>query len=91
MASQRGKRVLDLHNAKARQGGGALLPVRARLEAGGLAVTVGPFENLPKSPGTSGYFMNDRTRACLSGDKIVPLHLERLGRSGKCTLSQRAT
>jgi len=48
MPSNRGKRVLLLYNAKARQGGGVLEPVRARLEAGGLAVTVEPFENLPE-------------------------------------------
>jgi diacylglycerol kinase (ATP) len=43
-----GKRVLLLHNAKARQGEGALGPVCPRLEAGGLVVTVEPFENLPE-------------------------------------------
>jgi YegS/Rv2252/BmrU family lipid kinase len=40
--------VLLLHNPKARQGGGALETVRARLRAGGLAVTVEPFANLPE-------------------------------------------
>src|SRR5688572_7703312 len=48
MPLPRGKRVLLLHNAKARQGGGALEPARVRLEAGGFAVTVEPFENLPE-------------------------------------------
>jgi len=43
-----GNRVLLLHNAKARQGEGALEPVCARLEAGGFVVTVEPFENLPE-------------------------------------------
>lgn len=48
MPSHTGKRVLLLHNAKARQGDGALEPVCRRLEAGGLLVTVEPFENLPE-------------------------------------------
>jgi YegS/Rv2252/BmrU family lipid kinase len=48
MPTARGKRILLLHNAKARQGGDALEPVCARLEAGGFAVTVEPFENLPE-------------------------------------------
>jgi YegS/Rv2252/BmrU family lipid kinase len=48
MPLHRGKRVLLLHNAKARQGGGALAPARARLEAGGFAVTVEAFDNLPE-------------------------------------------
>lgn len=43
-----GTRALLLHNAKARQGESALQPVRDRLAAGGLAVTVEPFENLPE-------------------------------------------
>lgn len=43
-----GKRALLLHNAKARQGEGALAPVLTRLEAGGFAVMVEPFENLPE-------------------------------------------
>lgn len=43
-----GTRALLLHNAKARQGDSALQPVRDRLAAGGLAVTVEPFENLPE-------------------------------------------
>lgn len=48
MSSPTGKRVLLLHNAKARQGEGALEPVCNRLAAGGFAVTVEPFENLPE-------------------------------------------
>jgi diacylglycerol kinase (ATP) len=46
MASQRRERILLLHNAKARQGSNALEIVRDRLESGGLAVTVEPFDNL---------------------------------------------
>jgi len=64
MASQRTKRVLLLHNAKARQGGGALGPVRSRLEAGGLAVTVEPFDNLPE-------IARDIARLHESADAIV--------------------
>lgn len=41
-------RALVLLNTKARQGQDALQPVRDRLEAGGLKVTVEPFENLPE-------------------------------------------
>ena len=41
-------RALVLINAKARQGQSALQPVKDRLEAGGLTVTVEPFENLPE-------------------------------------------
>ena len=48
MPTHRERRVLLLHNAQARQAGGALGPVRDRLEAGGLAVTVEPFANLPE-------------------------------------------
>lgn len=48
MPSHRRKRVLLLHNANARKGSGALEPVCSRLEAGGFAVTVEPFENLPE-------------------------------------------
>jgi YegS/Rv2252/BmrU family lipid kinase len=48
MPLQTGRRVLLLHNARARQGESALEPVRGRLEAGGLAVTIEPFENLPE-------------------------------------------
>ena len=42
------KRVLCLHNPKARQGVRALQPVCDRLEAGGLTLTVEPFQNLPE-------------------------------------------
>ena len=48
MPSSIGKRVLLLHNAKARQGEAVLEPVLNRLDAGGFAVTVEPFENLPE-------------------------------------------
>lgn len=58
------KRVLLLHNSKARQGGDALGPVRSRLDAGGLAVTVEPFENLPE-------IARDITRLHESVDAIV--------------------
>lgn len=58
------KRVLLLHNAKARRGGGALEPVCARLEAGGFAVTVEPFENLPE-------IARDITRLHETSDAVV--------------------
>lgn len=64
MPSHRGKRVLLLHNAKARRGGGALEPARARLESGGLAVTLEPFENLPE-------IARDITRLQESSDAVV--------------------
>ena len=64
MPLKRMKRVLLLHNAKARQGGGALEPVCARLEAGGFAVTVEPFENLPE-------IARDITRLHESSDAVV--------------------
>lgn len=44
-----GTRALLLHNANARQGASALQPVRDRLEAGGIKVSVEPFENLPET------------------------------------------
>jgi diacylglycerol kinase (ATP) len=58
------KRILLLHNAKARQGSDALEPVCARLEAGGLIVTVEPFENLPE-------IARDITRLHESSDAVV--------------------
>ncbi|OYW45737.1 MAG: lipid kinase [Sphingomonadales bacterium 32-68-7] len=64
MPPYRGKRVLLLHNAKARQGSDALAPVCARLEAGGFAVTVEPFESLPE-------IARDVTRLHQSSDLIV--------------------
>jgi YegS/Rv2252/BmrU family lipid kinase len=64
MPSHRSKRVLLLHNAKARQGAGALEPVCARLEAGGFAITVEPFENLPE-------IARDIARLHESADAIV--------------------
>lgn len=64
MPSPFGKRILLLHNAKARQGDGALAPVRTRLEAGGFAVTVEPFENLPE-------IARDITRLHQAADAIV--------------------
>lgn len=64
MPSSTSKRVLLLHNAKARQGGSALEPVRARLVAGGFAVTVEPFENLPE-------IARDITRLHQAADAIV--------------------
>lgn len=59
-----GRRILLLQNAKARQGGAALEPVCARLEAGGLAVTVEPFENLPE-------IARDIARLHASADAVV--------------------
>lgn len=59
-----GKRVLLLHNAKARQGEGAVGPVCTRLQAGGLVVTVEPFENLPE-------IARDITRLHQAADAIV--------------------
>ena len=56
--------MLLLHNPKARQGGGALEPVRARLQAGGLAVTVEPFAHLPE-------IARDITRLRHSADAVV--------------------
>lgn len=64
MPSYRKKRVLLLHNAKSRQGARAYQPVRARLEAGGFAVTVEPFENLPE-------IARDITRLHERSDAIV--------------------
>jgi YegS/Rv2252/BmrU family lipid kinase len=64
MPLQRGKRVLLLYNANARQGGGALQPTRARLEAGGFTVTVEPFESLPE-------IARDITRLQESADAVV--------------------
>lgn len=64
MPSHRIKRVLLLYNAKARRGGGALEPVCARLKAGGLAVTVEPFDNLPE-------IARDITRLHESCDAVV--------------------
>ncbi|MBL0914996.1 MAG: hypothetical protein IBJ13_05620 [Sphingopyxis sp.] len=64
MPPQSGKSALLLLNAKARQGEDALVPVRARLEAGGFVVTVEPFENLPE-------IAHDITRLDQSADVIV--------------------
>lgn len=64
MSEALGKRILLLHNANARLGGDALEPVRARLEAGGFAVTVEPFENLPE-------IARDITRLHESSDAVV--------------------
>lgn len=64
MPSLRGKRVLLLHNAKARQGGDVLAPVCARLESRGFAVVIEPFENLPE-------IARDIARLHLSSDLIV--------------------
>lgn len=64
MSEAPGKRILLLHNANARLGGDALEPVRARLEAGGFAVTVEPFENLPE-------IARDITRLHESSDAVV--------------------
>jgi YegS/Rv2252/BmrU family lipid kinase len=64
MPSQRIERVLLLHNAKARKGAGVVEPVCARLEAGGIAVTVEPFENLPE-------IARDITRLHETADAVV--------------------
>lgn len=64
MSEALGKRILLLHNANARLGGDALEPVRARLEAGGFAITVEPFENLPE-------IARDITRLHESSDAVV--------------------
>ncbi|AJA09486.1 putative lipid kinase [Sphingopyxis fribergensis] len=64
MPSQSGKRILLLHNAKARQGDGALEPVCNQLNAGGFIVTVEPFDNLPE-------IARDITRLHQSSDAIV--------------------
>ena len=64
MSSHSGKRILLLHNAKARQGEGALQPVCTRLEAGGFVVTVEPFKNLPE-------IARDITRLHQTADAIV--------------------
>lgn len=64
MSWPKGARVLLLLNAKARQGEGALQPVRDRLEAGGLKVMVEPFENLPE-------IARDVTRLHREADLIV--------------------
>ena len=64
MPSHRSKRVLLLHNAKARQGGRVLGPVRGRLEAGGFSVTVEPFENLPE-------IARDIARLQASSDMVI--------------------
>lgn len=60
----KGTRALVLHNAKARQGEQALVPVRERLAAGGLLVTVEPFESLPE-------IARDVTRLHQAADIIV--------------------
>lgn len=48
MPASTGKRALLLHNDKSRQGEDAFEAARARLEAGGFAIIVEPFENLPQ-------------------------------------------
>ncbi|KTE16894.1 lipid kinase [Sphingopyxis sp. H115] len=64
MTWPKGTRALVLHNAKARQGEQALVPVRERLAAGGLLVTVEPFESLPE-------IARDVTRLHQTADIIV--------------------
>ncbi|MCT8997164.1 lipid kinase [Chelativorans intermedius] len=48
MSKNTTRRALVLFNPKARRGGESIKPVVERLEAGGLAVTVEPFEALPE-------------------------------------------
>lgn len=64
MTWPKGTRALVLHNAKARQGEQALVPVRERIAAGGLLVTVEPFESLPE-------IARDVTRLHQTADIIV--------------------
>ena len=64
VTSPTSKRILLLLNAKSRQGLAALAPVRARFEAGGHAVIVEPFENLPE-------IARDITRLHQSADMVV--------------------
>jgi diacylglycerol kinase (ATP) len=64
MTWPKGTRALVLHNAKARQGEQALVPVRERLAAGGLLVTVEPFDSLPE-------IARDVTRLHQTADIIV--------------------
>lgn len=64
MPSPRPKRILLLHNSKARQGVFALKPVRERLEAANFAITIEPFESLPE-------ISRDITRLHETADAIV--------------------
>lgn len=59
-----GRRVLLLHNAKARQSAAALDPVCARFRANGFDVIVEPFENFPE-------IARDITRLHHSADAVV--------------------
>ena len=64
MPSNLGRRILLLHNAKARQSAAALEPVCTRFEAQGFDVTIEPFENFPE-------IARDITRLHQSADMIV--------------------
>jgi len=64
MSWPKGTRALLLHNAKARQGEGALQPVCERLASGGLEVQVEPFSNLPE-------IARDVTRLHRNADLVV--------------------
>ena len=64
MPSHTGRRVLLLHNAKARQSAAALEPVCARFNANGFHVIVEPFENFPE-------IARDITRLHQSADAVV--------------------
>lgn len=64
MAPHGSKRILLLHNGKARLGGAALEPVCARFDAEGFAVTVEPFDNLPE-------IARDITRLHKRSDAVV--------------------
>jgi diacylglycerol kinase (ATP) len=64
MRSPSARRVLLLHNPKARQGEAALEPVRSRFAEAGLALTMEPFGNLPE-------IARDITRLHATADMIV--------------------
>lgn len=64
MPSQTGRRILLLHNAKARQSAAALEPVCARFDAQDFDVIVEPFENFPE-------IARDITRLHQSADAVV--------------------
>lgn len=64
MPSQTGRRILLLHNARARQSAAALEPVCARFDAQDFDVIVEPFENFPE-------IARDITRLHQSADAVV--------------------
>ncbi|WP_439469850.1 lipid kinase [Blastomonas fulva] len=64
MPSQTGRRILLLHNAKARQSAAALEPVCGRFDDQGFDVIVEPFENFPE-------IARDITRLHQTADAVV--------------------